>query len=115
MAEFRPDGASPPYDSLSDILESEGKSEEEALELIQNELELTDSLLADFMLGDFKLRPGLCEKLGKWVGPNTEFWLNRESQFQEQRGRLHKVQTFWNDLRHCQIKESPRTSMWDHL
>lgn len=77
---FEPNWASPPGDTIREIVDHQTATQ----------LELTEGQLAQLYKGRLPISDKLANRL-EWVfGPSKQFWVNREQQYRETLARLAK-------------------------
>lgn len=81
--EFSPDWASPPGDTIQDLLDEKGLTCSELVAKLGLKVDC-DRLL----LGQERMTPGLAAKLGGVLGGSTAFWLARDEQYMRALRRL---------------------------
>lgn len=81
---FQPDWASPPGETIIDILHEENLSLQEFTERVGYTSKYTSKLLN----GRASITPEVAQKLKLVVGGSKIFWMNRESQYREDIARL---------------------------
>ena len=81
---FEPDWASPPGDTILDLLEELGWTREEFARRLCYSLEQTNRLIS----GDALLTADTALRLSCVLGSNEEFWLRREAQYRDDLARL---------------------------
>lgn len=74
---FDSDWASPPGDTITDLLEERDWS----LEFLAEKLNLTEEQARDLLVGKLAITPELALQLEQVLGSTAEFWLNREAQY----------------------------------
>ena len=84
VAPFEPDWASPPGDTILDLLEEFGWTQEEFARRICYSLEHTNRLIS----GDAPITEDAALRLSSVLGSNEEFWLKREAQYRDDLARL---------------------------
>jgi HTH-type transcriptional regulator/antitoxin HigA len=89
--EFRPDWASPPGDTISDILGERQLSDIEFASQIGRSLEEAKILLQ----GRTSITIGLARQLETVLGASVEFWMSRDFQYQQDIARLQKANEKW--------------------
>lgn len=82
--DFNPDWVSPPGHSIKDILDEKGLTNSEVAEKLGLSIGRFDNLL----IGGEVITDDMAQKLGEILGPNTQFWVNREKQYREGKVRL---------------------------
>lgn len=85
-AEFNPDWASAPGDTILDIC----KEQHIAPSMLASLLGLDFSQLILLLTGNLEITLGLAVKLSESLGASPRFWLNREQQYRETLRRLKK-------------------------
>ena len=79
MNDFNPDWASPPGDTIADLMEEQSISLESLAHATGQPLELLSQVLS----GSAPISEAMAESLSQALGASGEFWLRRESQYQE--------------------------------
>ena len=74
---FDSDWASPPGDTITDLLEERDWS----LEFLAEKLNLTEEQARDLLVGKLAITPELALQLEQVLGSTAAFWLNREAQY----------------------------------
>jgi plasmid maintenance system antidote protein VapI len=92
LSQFEPDWASPPGDTIKDLLEEKGMSKEKLSELLG--VERVDDLLSGAMRIDWSL----AHKLERVFGSTWTFWMNRDEQYQADLARLNAKEDKKNAL-----------------
>lgn len=82
---FRPDRASPPGDTIAELLEERGWTQVELAERTGYTRKHINELLA----GKKSLTPDAASRLERVLGSTAEFWLNREAHYQAAVARLN--------------------------
>ena len=83
---FQPDWASPPGDTIVDILEEKNILISVFAQQMGHSLEYTIELLQGHVI----ISMDIARQLDKILGPSVEFWINRETQYREDLARLQK-------------------------
>lgn len=83
---FHPDWATPPGDTISDILLQSDCSRED----FAHRMDLTTIQASHLLSGRAKIDDALAGKLASSLGGSPAFWLNRERQYREDLNRLRK-------------------------
>ena len=78
--EICPDWASPPGDTISDLLEEKDWGIDQLADLLQLSLEDTNELIS----GNILITEEIAHKLDQVLGGGAKFWLNREYQYRQQ-------------------------------
>lgn len=91
--EFKPDWASAPGDTISDILRERDLSEEEFAHLMGHHLEY----VRDLLQGRATITLAVARKLESCLGASVEFWMSRDFQYRQDIARLHVVHDKWLD------------------
>lgn len=81
---FCPTWASPPGDTVADILEERNLSQSE----FANQIGYTVSHTHDLLLGNSPITMEIAHRLERALGVSATFWMNRESQYREDISRL---------------------------
>jgi plasmid maintenance system antidote protein VapI len=82
--EFRPNWASPPGDTILNLLDDKNITPSELAAYLQISFRETRDLLD----GTFKITDKIAEKLAEFLGGSKQFWVNREAQYRETLERL---------------------------
>lgn len=90
---FEPDWASPPGDTIKDMLE------ERSMKDLARKLNLTPEQMDDLMKGALPLTEGIAINLVRNLGGSVQFWRNRESNYRSDLIRLAKKKD--EDIKHC--------------
>lgn len=95
---FKPDWASPPGDTMSDLMEEQGWNQVE----LARRLDVTEKHLSQLINGKVPLTPDLATRIVTVLGGSFEFWMNREAKFREHQLRLEResqwaAQSDWLD------------------
>lgn len=93
-----PNWASPPGDTISDVLQERGWSQGE----FARRLGYSDKHVSHLLRGIATLTRDTAEKLEKVIGGSVDFWLAREAKYRERKERLeqearHKAWSPWLD------------------
>ena len=75
--EFNPDWASPPGDTIIDILNERNIS----IELFAIKVDMSLDKTHELLKGDTLITLGLAQKLAATLGATTEFWMLRDYQY----------------------------------
>ncbi|MDB5132843.1 MAG: family transcriptional regulator [Mucilaginibacter sp.] len=97
---FQPNWASPPGETINDILSEQNIS----ITSFASKMESTTDFINDLLKGYITLNQGISYKLEKILGPPSDFWLTRESQYREAVARLKAAEDNW-------LKELPLKDM----
>lgn len=81
---FQPDWASPPGDTILDMLEDRGWTQLE----LAGRLDYTPKHVSQLMAGKVPLTEDAATRLGHVLGGSVSFWLTREAQYREQLAKL---------------------------
>src|ERR1039457_7543649 len=90
-SEFRPNWASAPGDTMTDIICERGWPVKELADRIGQTMERTNDLLQ----GRATITVRTARDLAKVLGASVEFWMARDIQFREDVGRLQAVGRDW--------------------
>src|SRR5574340_1401821 len=90
---FRPDWASAPGETISDILAERGLSVGDFAERIGETLERTHDLLE----GRATITIRTAQALALVLGGSAEFWVSRDYQYREHTARIHAADREWLD------------------
>lgn len=91
--DFQPDWVSPPGDTIIDLMDEHGLSDEELSKKIGLSLVRGQQLLA----GQIRLNEALATKLENLFSVSTDFWLKREEAYRQQIEYIQKVNFDWLD------------------
>jgi HTH-type transcriptional regulator/antitoxin HigA len=80
------DWASPPGDTISDLLEEKDWGIDQLADLIQLSMEDTNELIS----GNIPITEEIARKLDQAFGGGSKFWLNREYQYRQQLIKLNE-------------------------
>ena len=105
MQTFMPNWASPPGDTITDILEERNLSISDFAGRIGCSLDRTRALLG----GQTPVTRELAQRLESTLGAPADFWVNRESQYRSNLARLERDAT--NPLNEEWLKELPVKDM----
>lgn len=83
---FDPAWASPPGETIADILEEQRLTQNDFAERIGQSAKYARDLLH----GDVELTKDVAERLAKFIGGTVTFWINRETQYRESIVRLRE-------------------------
>lgn len=89
--QFKPNWASPPGDTISEILDEKGLSIIEFGERIG----MSTAKVADLLQGRSTITLSLARKLEGILGPKREFWMSRDFQYREDADSLNKREKRW--------------------
>lgn len=81
---FQPDWASPPGDTILDLLEDRGWTQQE----LAGRLDYTPKHVSLLISGKVSLTEDAATRLGHVLGGSVSFWLTREAQYREQLAKL---------------------------
>ncbi len=81
---FQPNWASPPGETISEILASLNISEKEFASRIQ----LTSEAVSELLSGRISITLELARKLNRTLGASVEFWMSRDFQYQRATGQI---------------------------
>ena len=81
---FRPDWASPPGDTIADLLEERGWSQAE----LSRHLGWTPRQVSQLLKGKAPVTEDVAQRLSEVLGSTVGFWLTREAQYRAQRVRV---------------------------
>lgn len=92
---FTPDWASPPGDTISDILQERGWTQAE----LADRLGYTTKHVSQLVNGKATITEDTAVRLERVLGGSTSFWLTREAQYRAQRGALEGSKRLegWSD------------------
>lgn len=85
---FEPNWASPPSDSIVDILNHRDISIIYFAKLLEKDLQFTTDLID----GKIKIDEDLANRIGIILGPNAQFWKNREANYRSDLKRIEQMQ-----------------------
>jgi plasmid maintenance system antidote protein VapI len=91
--EFRPDWASAPGDTISDILRERHLSVDEFARRIEQSLEYANDLLQ----GRATVTVAVARRLERVLGASVEFWISRDFQYREDVARFSGADKEWLD------------------
>jgi plasmid maintenance system antidote protein VapI len=91
--EFAPQWASPPGDTIADVLSVRSWSHTEFAERLGESLDVVEDLLA----GRVAITIGLARRLHEILGASIAFWMARDLQYREDARRLQEMQLEWRD------------------
>lgn len=89
--EFLPLWASPPGDTIADVLSARRWSHTEFAARIGESIDVVEDLIA----GRLPITIGLASRLQEVIGASVAFWLTRDLQYREDVERLRKAQEEW--------------------
>ncbi|CAI2791391.1 Plasmid maintenance system antidote protein [Serratia grimesii] len=89
--DFQPDWVSPPGDTIIDLMDEHGLSDEELSKNIGLSLTRGQQLLE----GKIRLDESLATKLENLFSVSTDFWIKRENAYRQQIEYIHKVNSDW--------------------
>lgn len=92
--EFNPDWASPPGDSIADVINERGWTQDQAA----NQLGVSKKQLNRLIRAEVELNNEMAIRLAKVLGSTEQFWLRREAQYRQQLARL-SAEDRYRDLR----------------
>ena len=80
---FNPDWASPPSDTIKDILEERGDSYEDFIQFILTTTDFfyTFEHIQNIFEGKLEMPPSIAQYLTLYLGGSTESWINRSRQY----------------------------------
>ena len=90
-AEFQPDWASAPGETVRDVLWERGISEETFASLMDLDAEETKDLLG----GRSTITIAIARQLAICLGGSVEFWMSRDHQYRENSSRLKEAERTW--------------------
>jgi HTH-type transcriptional regulator / antitoxin HigA len=82
--EFNPNWASPPGDTIQDILDRKGLTTQDLADLLETELEFLERV----MKGEIPIVGLMAKELSEVLGASAEFWEKRSSQYVASVARL---------------------------
>jgi len=88
---FDPDWASPPGDTIAEILHSRGMSVDD----LANETGASPSKLNGVLQGRETITIGLARSLERVIGASREFWISRDFQYRRQAAKLTGASEAW--------------------
>lgn len=105
---FAPEWASPPGDTIADLLEERGWSQQE----LAQRLDYSEKHVSQLINGKVPLTEDAAARLASVLGAPVGFWLKREAQYREQLAKLDAVQRFadWQDW----LDDLPVRDMMQH-
>lgn len=89
--EFRPDWASPPGDTIRDILRERHISEVEFARLMR----ITSERASELLEGRASVTIGIARRLESLFGASVEYWMSRDFQFREDLARFRSGEEQW--------------------
>ena len=90
--EFNPDWASPPGDSIADVINEREWTQVQ----FANQLGISKKQLNRLILGEVELTNEMANRLAKVLGSTEQFWLRREAQYRKQLARLSAEDRYRN-------------------
>jgi HTH-type transcriptional regulator / antitoxin HigA len=75
--QFDPDWASPPGETIADLLEERGWTQEQ----LAQKMEIPADQVASLLVGNQPITIELARRLERTIGGSATFWLTRESNF----------------------------------
>lgn len=87
---FAPDWASPPGDTIADLLEERGWSQQE----LAQRLDYSEKHVSQLINGKVPLTEEAAARLASVLGAPVGFWLKREAQYREQLAKLDAAKRF---------------------
>lgn len=105
---FAPDWASPPGDTIADLLEERGWSQQE----LAQRLDYSEKHVSQLINGKVPLTDDAAARLASVLGASVGFWLKREAQYREQLAKLDAEERFaaWQPW----LDELPVRDMMQH-
>lgn len=105
---FAPDWASPPGDTVADLLEERGWSQQE----LAQRLDYSEKHVSQLINGKVPLTEDAATRLNSVLGAPVGFWLKREAQYREQLAKLDAERRFadWQDW----LNDLPVREMMKH-
>lgn len=114
---FRPDWISPPGDTITDLLEEKGWTQED----FAKRMGYTPKHISQLINGKASITQDTALRLERVLGSSAGFWLTREAQFRESKARLDEMKNLeswvpWamsmpiNDLMKCRAIETRRVT-----
>lgn len=103
--EFKPDYAIPPGDTLSDVLESKGMTQQE----LSIRAGMAPKTINEIIKGKAPISADTALKLESVFGVNASFWLNLEMHYQEDMARIKAKKGLFADIE--QAKKFPYAEM----
>ncbi|WP_368300448.1 helix-turn-helix domain-containing protein [Kluyvera sichuanensis] len=103
-AKFAPDWVSPPGDTIIDIIEDKGWTQQELAE----RLGYSEKHVSQLVNGKVPLTDDTAVKLANVLGSSAGFWISREAKFREHQARIEEEKkcSEWVDwLSHIPVKE----------
>src|SRR5579875_3619776 len=82
--DFIPRWASPPGDTIKNVLEEQSVDSESLAHI----LEISSRRVQDLLDGSMPLTIAICERLSASIGGSVEFWMTRDGQYQADLARL---------------------------
>ena len=105
---FSPDWASPPGDTICDLLEEKGWEPDQLADLLHLSVGDTNKLIG----GDIPITEEIAHKL-EVLGSNAKFWLNREYQYREQLIKLKGKGQMSHNANHLHSLTNDLTETYD--
>ena len=96
---FRPDWASMPADTISDILEERGLSTSRFAELIG----VTSTFASELIAGRTTITIDVARRLETAFGASVEFWISRDYEYRQDDARLNEMTKTW--IRQLPLKD----------
>ena len=95
IAEFKPDWASPPGETILDLAEEKSWTQSE----LAKRLGYSDKHLSLLVNGKVSLTLDAAARLERVLGGSVEFWMNREAHYQRHNARLEAERNYhaWSD------------------
>lgn len=91
VQEFRPDWASAPGDTITDILRERNISKAEFAKRIGH----TSEAVEDLLQGRATITIAVARRLESVLGASVEFWMSRDFQYRQDIARLHVIHKEW--------------------
>jgi len=82
MNEYNPDEVSSPGETIKELLENRGWTEEDFVKCMG----LPQEDILKLLQGEYEITPGVAVRLSQVLGPSTVFWLNLEANYRKFKG-----------------------------
>lgn len=91
--EFMPQWASPPGDTIAEVLAARGWTRAEFAARLNQPTEMVDDLLT----GGIPITVGLAQRLSVVIGATAAFWMARDVQYHQDRERVRRIEMEWGN------------------